>query len=67
MYELNNSINWHMYFFKPQVDVKVFYFKICISFNQVTRTVKSFMAVWELMSRLYDFSDVFFFFLALNS
>lgn len=35
MYELLTSINWHMYFFKPQVDVKVFYFKICISFNLV--------------------------------
>lgn len=23
MYELQNSINWRMYFFKPQVDGKV--------------------------------------------
>lgn len=35
MYESQNSINWHMYFLKPQVDVKVSYFKICISSNLV--------------------------------
>lgn len=27
MYEFQNSINWHMYFFKPQVDVKVLLFQ----------------------------------------
>lgn len=40
MYELQNSINWHMYFYKPKVDVKVSiskYASVSIGFTHINK------------------------------
>lgn len=65
MYELQNSINWHMYFFKPRVEAELFPFKNMQLFQSDSTTLLNNSWQSERRCHAYDFSDdTHFFFCA---